>query len=197
MRVIAGKYRGRKLANLKGTRVRPTADRVKEAMFSILGPRLAGATVLDLCCGTGGLGIEALSRGAERVIFVDESPASLEQAQRNLDLVGAGADRYALIRADAVAWWSAWSAPAGSWFLLSDPPYAKDIAQRILSGLAAKLPADGFGGAILEHGRHELPETDLQGTASIEARRYGNCAVTIVRPAAIHHETPSGGEEHE
>lgn len=183
MRVIAGRWRGRKLAPLKGDRVRPTSDRVKEAMFSILAHDVPGALVLDLCSGTGGLAVEALSRGARRVILVDDAPASLKQAGRNLELVGADPGSYELIRGDAAAWLEAWSPPrGGSWLLLSDPPYATDLAQRLLSGLAGHLPHDGFAGAIIEHARDAAPATPSEDLVC-EQRNYGNCSVTIARPA--------------
>ncbi|MBM4371893.1 MAG: RsmD family RNA methyltransferase, partial [Deltaproteobacteria bacterium] len=88
MRVIAGIYRGHPITAPAGPAVRPTADRVREALFSILGSRTEGATVLDLFCGTGALGIEALSRGAARAVFVDGSPRSLAALRRNLDRLG-------------------------------------------------------------------------------------------------------------
>lgn len=183
MRVIAGRWRGRKLAALKGDRVRPTSDRVKEAMFSILAPDLPGALVLDLCCGTGGLGIEALSRGARRVILVDNAAASLRQAERNLQLVGADPADYELRRADAEAWLAGWQPPEqGPWLLVSDPPYAADLAGRLLTGLAAHLPHGGFAGAIVEHAREAAPAPEV-ATLACEQRNYGNCCVTIARPA--------------
>lgn len=184
MRVIAGRWRGRRLAALKGDRVRPTSDRVKEAMFSILAPSLPDAVVLDLCCGTGGLGIEALSRGARHVVFVDEAAASLKQTERNLQLVGAEPDRWELRRADAVAWLQAWRPPADApWLLLSDPPYAADLSGRLLNALAAHLPHPGFAGAIVEHARGAEPAPAFDNLV-LEERNYGNCSVTIARPAA-------------
>src|SRR5437016_13729238 len=97
MRVIAGKYRGRKLKSPPSIQTRPTSDRLRETLFNILAPRIEGARFLDLCAGTGGVGIEALSRGAARVIFVDQSREmsaliaanieSLEVKETKLDIV--------------------------------------------------------------------------------------------------------------
>ena len=94
MRVIAGRWRGRRLATLRGDRVRPTADRVKEALFSILGPELTGAVVLDLCCGTGGLGVEALSRAQDCLAVVVQQMAreSERGPERGRDGVAVAAD---------------------------------------------------------------------------------------------------------
>ena len=85
MRIIGGRLRGRKLQTFKGSEVRPTADRVREALFNILGRKFIGANVLDLFAGTGALGIEALSRGAQKAVFVDHSAHSLAVLRKNLD----------------------------------------------------------------------------------------------------------------
>src|SRR5574340_997497 len=87
MRIIAGAFKGRRLAPVKG-RMRPTAAKVREAVFSILGPALAGLKVLDLFAGTGALGIEALSRGAAAAVFVEDHPESLKVLRRNLADLG-------------------------------------------------------------------------------------------------------------
>src|SRR6185436_9956432 len=85
MRVIAGAYKGRRLVAPKGTETRPTSDRVREALFSILGDRVDDARVLDLFAGSGALGIEALSRGAEQATFVDNAPPAIAALRRNLE----------------------------------------------------------------------------------------------------------------
>ena len=184
MRIIAGKWRGRRLAPLKGDRVRPTADRVKEAMFSILGPDLSGATVLDLCCGTGGLGLEALSRGARQVYFVDASRHSLAQVQRNLDILEAPDEAAFLCQADAVKWFRDWPGPASgeNWLVVSDPPYGDDTGRQILGLLVEFAAQEGFRGAIVEHDRKTPPATPRDAGPRIEGRHYGSCGLTIVRP---------------
>ncbi|MGH7207752.1 MAG: 16S rRNA (guanine(966)-N(2))-methyltransferase RsmD [Nitrospiraceae bacterium] len=90
MRVIAGLQKGRRLAGPKGAGLRPTADRVKEALFAILGPRVEGARFLDLYAGTGAIGIEALSRGARWVTFVESNPTALRVLRANLERCGLG-----------------------------------------------------------------------------------------------------------
>ena len=88
MRIVAGKYRGRVLQEFRGTDIRPTADRVKESVFQILTPYFHGARVLDLFAGSGALGIESLSRGAEEAVFNDSSKESLKVCRANLQKVG-------------------------------------------------------------------------------------------------------------
>jgi 16S rRNA (guanine966-N2)-methyltransferase len=89
MRVIAGKYRSRKLRSLRGQALRPTSDRLRETLFNILGPLVEGATFLDLYAGTGAVGIEALSRGAREAIFIEQHAPAAALIRRNLDSLGA------------------------------------------------------------------------------------------------------------
>src|SRR3712207_9262306 len=98
MRIVAGRWRGRRINAPAGDRVRPTADRVREAWMSIVQPRLPGAAVLDLFAGSGALGIEALSRGAASAVFVEKAAPALAALRANLDVLGAQAE---VERADA------------------------------------------------------------------------------------------------
>jgi 16S rRNA (guanine966-N2)-methyltransferase len=173
VRIIAGEWKGRRIATPKGGHVRPTADRVREAWMSMVQPSLPGARVLDLCAGSGALGLEALSRGAAFVEFVEQDPRSLRTLRENIALLGADV-RCAVHRADAVAWAEheqrAGAAPRDVAF--ADPPYhlgvAKLLAQRWLSAPFAAI----FG---VEHeAREALPEGG-------DTRRYGDTAVTIYR----------------
>src|SRR4051812_25682340 len=102
MRIVAGKWRGRRIDAPKGDAIRPTADRVREAWMSIVNPWLAGARVLDLFAGSGALGLEALSRGADVVDFVENAAKSIATIQSNADLLGAGSAAV-IHRADALA----------------------------------------------------------------------------------------------
>lgn len=182
MRVIAGRWRGRKLATLRGDRVRPTADRVKEALFSILGPRLGGAVVLDLCCGTGGLGIEALSRGAEHVTFVDADGRSLDQVRCNLELLGVAADSTTIRRGDAVRTLADFAAPRQPWLVLADPPYADETARALGEELLRRATEEHFAGAVIEHAVDRPPLEARETGPRVEIRRYGGCALTVIRP---------------
>lgn len=102
MRVTGGEWRSRRLRSpSKGARIRPTPDAMRERMFSILGPRVAGARVLDLFAGTGAVGIEALSRGAEHAVFVDPHRAAAALIRSNLDVLGVGADRAVVLQRTA------------------------------------------------------------------------------------------------
>ena len=150
MRIIAGAFKGRRLAPVKG-RIRPTAAKVREAVFSILGPAVVGLRVLDLFAGTGALGIEALSRGAAAAVFVEDHPESLKVLRRNLADLGL-LDRttvWPLPVTTALQQLAGRAEPFGLAFL--DPPYGGGEAVAALSALA-ELPlllpqGPGGGGA--------------------------------------------------
>ena len=132
MRVIAGTFRGRRLAAPKGKRlVRPTADRVKESVFSILQERIVDANFLDLCAGTGSMGIEALSRGAKHVTFLERDPRCIKIIERNLHTCGLLAEphaRYHMLSRDVVKG-IAYLCKRSTIFeiIYFDPPYGVDV----------------------------------------------------------------------
>jgi 16S rRNA (guanine966-N2)-methyltransferase len=173
VRVIAGAYKGRRLHTPAGVSTRPTADRVREALFSILGP-LDGERVLDLFAGSGALGIEALSRGAAEAVFVDTDRAALAAIRRNLDAIGSGSRVH---RRDAFTYLrDASDGPFDLVFL--DPPYssASDLAGRLSDLLPAVLSEDA---RIVSESDKRNP-LDLTLPLSDE-RVYGDTRI------AIHH----------
>jgi 16S rRNA (guanine966-N2)-methyltransferase len=184
MRIVGGTLRGRKLAAPEDMRVRPTADRAREALFSILGfPRfteerrslLRDARALDAFCGTGALGLEALSRGAAHVDFLDSDPDSLDLARRNFRDFGLSPDRGRFIRADAL-FPPAPRAPVTLAFL--DPPYGKSLAAPALSALAAAgWLAPGCVAVVETEGGFIAPS----GFAELDRRRYGKAEFAILR----------------
>jgi 16S rRNA (guanine966-N2)-methyltransferase len=173
VRVVAGAYKGRTLHAPRGLRTRPTADRVREALFSILGP-LDGLRVLDLFAGSGALGIEALSRGAAEVVFLDRDPRAIAAIRRNLDAVGAEAE---VMRRDALAYLRD---PAEEAFdlVFVDPPY--DSAPRVAALLSERLPALTSGDAriVTESDKRTPLELDLP---LVQERTYGDTRI------AVHH----------
>lgn len=120
MRVIAGEFRSRKLKPVPGDDVRPTPDRLREALFNVLAPQIEGTTFVDAYAGTGAVGIEALSRGAKRAVFLEKSPAALAILRENLESLGL-VDRAAVIRGAAVAGLRGLQAD----IVFLDPPYAR------------------------------------------------------------------------
>ena len=176
MRVIAGELKGQRLVAPRGWKVRPTSDRVREAIFSALGDRVVGARVLDLYCGTGALAIEALSRGAASAVLVDrDTRPALGNVQR-LGLEEA-AD---LVRADAGRWLEQVStaSAAGKFDLVFvDAPYR--LADRVAENLDTHLPhllAPG-GRAVVESGARR--PLRLDSLEPLRQRRYGAADVTV------------------
>jgi 16S rRNA (guanine(966)-N(2))-methyltransferase RsmD len=179
MRVIAGEFKGQQLMAPKGWKVRPTSERVREAVFSTLADRIEGAVVLDLYCGTGALGIEALSRGAARATLVDRDT---RPALGNVAHLGI-ADRVDLIRADAGAWLAAATSQAPRYDLVFvDAPYklADLVAEQLDTHLPGVLAVDGR--AVVESGaRRPLGIDSLE---RLRQRRYGAADVSIYGRAA-------------
>jgi 16S rRNA (guanine966-N2)-methyltransferase len=183
MRIISGRWRGRRLRGPAGMEVRPTTDRTREALFSILGSQVRGCIVLDLCCGAGGLGLEALSRGATRAIFVDQARHSLEATRANLELCGAEPDTYRLETGEAMAWLKRWAGPGGApWILFCDPPYQSGTAAAMMAYLGAAEAPAGLVCAVSEHGA-QTPDLPTVGPGW-KARRYGASHLAIYRPGA-------------
>jgi 16S rRNA (guanine(966)-N(2))-methyltransferase RsmD len=177
MRVIAGQWGGRRLQAPAGAATRPTSDRVREALFSILGERVAGARVLDLFAGSGALGIEALSRGAAEATFVDSSPAAVKAVRANLEALGAEAD---VRRADAHVFLRGASGAGRHYDLVFlDPPYR--LAERLGRELSEALPAVLAPGglAISESDRRSVLNLDMTPT---DERRYGDTVIRIHGP---------------
>ncbi|MBM4275685.1 MAG: 16S rRNA (guanine(966)-N(2))-methyltransferase RsmD [Deltaproteobacteria bacterium] len=184
MRVIGGSLGGRPLAPVKG-RMRPTAAKVREAIFNILGDRVAEARVLDLFAGTGALGIEALSRGAEKAVFVDEDPAALKVLRRNLESLDL-AERAVVLPLPVNAALKKLSARGERFGLIFlDPPYGKGAGEATLKALAAlRLPLPQAW-VVAEHSRREnLPE-DLGQLRRHDLRRYGDTQVAFYLAAEL------------
>jgi 16S rRNA (guanine966-N2)-methyltransferase len=176
MRVISGSRGGRVLAAPRGRATRPTSDRVREALFSILGD-VAGMAVLDLYAGSGALAIEALSRGAASATLVDSSPAAVAAIRRNLEALGLEAD---VRRADAGAFLRAASRSAPQYDLvLLDPPYrhASELGARLSAALAPML-APGAR-VVAESDRRAPLKLDLP---LLDERHYGDTLLLIHGP---------------
>lgn len=177
MRIIAGTHRGRRLAPAPEG-VRPTSDRVRESLFSILGP-IEGARVLDAFAGTGALGIEAVSRGASELVAVDLAPRSIRTLQRNIDDLGFG-DRARVRRGDARKVLPR-LADEGRRFdlVFVDPPYDAQLVAPVLELIVAgNLLAEG-GRVVVERAkRHDWPP--VPGLRCDDERTYGDTVVQFL-----------------
>ncbi|HTX11886.1 MAG TPA: 16S rRNA (guanine(966)-N(2))-methyltransferase RsmD [Solirubrobacteraceae bacterium] len=177
MRVVAGRFGGRTLVAPRGPATRPTSDRVREALFSILGDSVAGARVLDLFAGSGALGIEALSRGASEVDLVDSSAAAVGAIRRNLDALSVVA---VVRRQDAFAFLERARRDARQYDLVFlDPPYrrASALGRELSAALAPILAPDAR--VVAESDRRAPLELDLE---LLDERRYGDTLIRIHGP---------------
>jgi 16S rRNA (guanine966-N2)-methyltransferase len=177
MRVVAGLYGGRRLIAPAGTETRPTSDRVREALFSVLGPSIQGAHVLDLFAGSGALGIEALSRGAAEAVFVDRSHKAVQAIRANLTALGIEAEVRPI---EARAALRAASARREAYDLVFlDPPYrrAGELGRELSEGLTAVLAP---GARVVTESDRRMPlELDLPLS---DERRYGDTVIRIHEP---------------
>lgn len=173
MRVIAGKAKGIKLTSVAGLATRPTGDRVKEALFNILGPSILESTFLDLYAGSGGIGLEALSRGALHVVWVDANPACTAQVRRNLEKTGlTGGEIYtndvlrALERLERRG--------VRFDFVFLDPPYNQGLVRKTLEHPATMgvLRKDGI--IIAEISKKEEAPRDVSKLCLTRQQRYGD-----------------------
>lgn len=173
MRIVAGEWRGRRISAPTGERVRPTADRVREAWMSIVNAHIPGARVLDLFAGSGALGLEALSRGAASADFVELAARSLQALNANAAALGAGV-RARILRGDAIRFIE--SLDRGAYDLaFADPPYRLGLAERVAERWLAVPFATLLG---VEHASREAMP------AGVDTRRYGDTAITFYHASA-------------
>lgn len=185
MRIISGKHRGRRISMHDKTEIRPTSGRTREAIFNILThgsfgrdgeSPLIGKRVVDIFCGTGGLGLEALSRGAAHVTFVDRDPRSLKLARENIEHFKEE-DASHIIRSDST------QLPPASYpctVAFADPPYNKGQATPALKSLKANGWLEPEAIVVLEISVHENVEIP-EGYAVLDERKYGNSKVLILQ----------------
>lgn len=167
MRVVAGEFGGRRLIGPAGTATRPTTDRVREAIFNSLGSAglLEGALVADLFAGSGALGIEALSRGAEQCVFVERDRTALRALDANLDALGLRS-RARVVTSDVMTVVASIDADV----VFADPPYDFDEWPRLLDAVRADL-------VVAESGR---PVGDVAGWEQVRSKKYGRTTVTTL-----------------
>lgn len=188
MRIIAGAHKGRRLVTPRGDVTRPTADQVRIALMDTLMPWLPGARLLDLFAGAGGVGLEALSRGAAHVTFVERDARAVAALRENIAALGVGAAAR-VVRDDVLR---ALAGLAGERFglVFLDPPYETDLAARTLGALGdGALVADG-GLVIAQHLTKRAPP-DVSGVLrAFRARRFGETTLTFFRAGGYDAQTP-------
>lgn len=190
MRIIAGRFRGHTLKSPQGHLTRPSTARTRESLFSLIDSRiyLDGAEVLDLFAGTGALGLEAISRGAALVTFVEIKREVLDYARENAEKLGVE-DQCFFVQGDAVAYLERYNGPPFD-LIMADPPYKLEAMERMPDLALPHLKSDGV--FTLEHSSHHWFDEHPQLMTS---RAYGRTIVSLFRPPLEPVEEPEGGED--
>lgn len=183
MRIIGGEYGSRLIDMPKGVDIRPTQDKVREAIFNILGD-MSGANVLDLFAGSGAFGIEALSRGGRGTTFVDNNSRCAEAIRANLGSLGIDESAYSIIRANALSIFPRLE-KAGERFelIFLDPPYYRGLAKKCLINIDGCDILTRTGLVVAEHFRKDGLVFDMKSLVLEKERRYGDTVVSIYRKA--------------
>jgi 16S rRNA (guanine966-N2)-methyltransferase len=181
MRIIGGEYKSRSIAMPRGVEMRPTQDKVREALFNILGD-ITGKKVLELFAGSGAFGIEAISRGAGGVTFVDNNFRCIQTIKSNLRSLGVPESKYTIIKGDALKF----RAPAPEFgkfdIVFMDPPYYRDMAKKCLINIDSYDIVAPVGLAIVEHFKKDALEVaELERLVFVDERRYGDTVITMLR----------------
>ena len=185
MRVISGKYRGRKLKGPSGTDIRPTGDRLKETLFNVLGPHVDGAVMLDAFGGTGAIGIEALSRGAREVVFIESTAAGQQLIRKNLDLCGVRSGYRILTEEIFKALRSLAREGFRAEIAFFDPPYDWKPYGDLAEILFAKELVSQPGYVVIEHHRKaDLPESG-NGYHRCRVVRQGDHRLSFYEPCDL------------
>jgi 16S rRNA (guanine(966)-N(2))-methyltransferase RsmD len=186
MRIISGTSKGRKLVTPRSQFLRPTSDRVKESIFNILQDEIVGKVVLDLFAGTGNLGIEALSRGAKKTIFVEKGRQALRLIQRNLTQFGLE-ERSEILSKDANRAIGILKQKGESFdLILMDPPYQKGLIQKTLMKLNSHQIYHKDSILVIEHNRREPLSIVMEGWNLIRQRRIGDTLISFLTPWENH-----------
>ena len=190
MRILAGEFKGRRLLPPpRGAETRPITGLAKKSLFDILSPVLEGATILDLYCGTGTLGLEAISRGASRCFFAERSAGAVERLTRNINALNA-VDQCRIWRGDVERKLSSWLAQLNCLLdvIFVDPPYQmvrewdwRKVQGSLFRPLADKLSAEGLV-VLRSSGDAEAPK-ELAGLAELRVKTYGGMTITIYSPS--------------
>jgi 16S rRNA (guanine(966)-N(2))-methyltransferase RsmD len=182
LRIIAGKFRGRKLKSPPTEQTRPTSDRLRETLFNVLAPRLADARFLDLCAGTGAVGLEALSRGAAHVTFVDRSRKMSGVIESNLETLQIDDADYDLVNAETFEYLRRRTKQRGDPFdiIFFDPPYATDydVVLKFIGAHSSQLLSAGAA-VIVEHHKKKLLADQFNGLIRYRELKQGDSVLSF------------------
>jgi 16S rRNA (guanine966-N2)-methyltransferase len=181
MRIIAGRFRGRRLVSFKADHIRPTTDRIKESIFNKLQSELEGARVLDLFSGTGNLTCEAVSRGAAHVDAVELSKKSIAIIRENLNLLGIE-DEVRIICDDVIRFLTRYEGVPYD-LIFADPPFTEKLADQLMEAVKGSAVFGDQTLLMLESSSHEILKDKYEGMDKVDDRDYGDKKITYWRKA--------------
>ena len=177
MRIIAGKFRGRRLVTFKADHIRPTTDRVKESVFNKLQAEWDGAKVLDLFAGTGNIGFEALSRGAVSVLAVELSTKSIDIIRRNVEELKIGRE-HRIVKDDVLKWLARYKGEAFD-IIIADPPFTESLAHATLELLSTSEAVGTHTTIVVEASSHEQVDAGYENLQCWDRRDYGDKLISF------------------
>lgn len=182
MRIIGGEFRSRLIEMPKGVDIRPTQDKVRQAIFNVLGNKLSGVNVLELFAGSGAFGIEAISRGAKHVTFVDNNGICIKTIEKNIESLQIPYDKYEVIWANALSVFSRIQKEGNQYDLIFlDPPYYKNIARKCLSNIDDYDILSPCSLVVIEHFKKDSLSLELNNLVLEKEKQYGDTIISIFR----------------
>ena len=182
IRIIAGEYRGRKLKVLQGMDIRPSSDQLREGLFNMLSSLadFGNMIFLDLYAGTGSLGLEALSRGAKKVIFIEASRKNMSVLKQNIESISPKQNCFELTQDSSVHWLSGFTDPGHPCVVFLDPPFSGNEYEPILNKLTV-LPSIRAGSLIVVESNQARKILFPEALLLLKHRRYGSVTLDILR----------------
>lgn len=184
MRIIAGKYKGHPLVAFKADHIRPTTDRVKETEFNILMGEIEGSKVVDLFCGTGNLGLEALSRGAAHVVFVEKNPQSLKITKQNIEKLKIPSSDYTIIQMNVLEYLKKYSGDAFD-IIFADPPFTEKMAHDVLLVASASKAFGNSSILAIESEKKERLDDKYESVYKSDSRAFGDKILSFFRKESL------------
>lgn len=180
MRIIAGRWKGHPLVAFKADHIRPTTDRVKESLFNKIQFDIEGSRVLDLFCGTGNLGLEALSRGAEHVLFVEKNPKSISITKSNLTKLKASPEEFDIRSADVLKFLKAYEGEAFD-FIFADPPFTEAMAHDVMQAADESKAFGEKTTLMIESARRERIDDEYESLVRVDFREFGDKVLSFYK----------------
>jgi len=180
MRIIAGRWRGHPLVAFKADHIRPTTDRVKETLFNMIQFDVPDANVCDLFCGTGNLGLEALSRGAAHVVFVEKSAKSLKITRENLEKLKVGKDEYEIRAEDVIKFLETHDGPPFD-LIFADPPFTETMAHEVMTAADRSAAFGPQTLMMIESARRERIDDAYPTLSRTDSREFGDKILSFYR----------------